>query len=182
MMAGTMAGAIQAANMLANETTGGHSEVFGAANPLDFDLATGSFDDTKEEDPITHQPPVEPEPAVEVKPVAKAKKPAASKPEPAAKEAQPEPVALNRIEPIMPEDFVKPKPLAKPDMPDNLKEIAGIGPKLESVLNSLGVWTYAQIAAWTPHEVAWVDDYLQFKGRIERDGWIAQADDLAKKA
>ena len=49
------------------------------------------------------------------------------------------------------------------------------------MLNSLGIWTYGQIAALTPYEVAWVDDYLQFKGRIERDGWIAQAADLAKK-
>jgi hypothetical protein len=36
----------------------------------------------------------------------------------------------------MPEDFVKPKSVTKPDVPDDLKAIAGIGPKLESVLNS----------------------------------------------
>ena len=48
-------------------------------------------------------------------------------------------------------------------------------PKLEKVLNGLGVWTYAQIAAWTREEIAWVDDYLSFRGRIGRDDWIGQA-------
>lgn len=81
----------------------------------------------------------------------------------------------------MPEDFVKPKPMARPASPDDLKAIAGIGPKLEQVLNDLGIWTYDQIAAWTPGEVAWVDDYLAFKGRIDRDGWVGQATTLGTK-
>lgn len=80
---------------------------------------------------------------------------------------------------IMPEDFVRPEAIDRPDQPDDLKAIAGIGPKLEERLNGLGVWTYAQIAAWSPEQVAWVDDYLSFKGRIGRDGWIAQAAALA---
>ena len=62
---------------------------------------------------------------------------------------------------------------------DDLKLIAGIGPKLEVTLNGLGIWHFDQIAAWSEHEVAWVDNYLQFKGRIERDEWIAQAAALA---
>ncbi len=206
MMAGTMAGAMQAANMLANETTGGHSELYGLSNPLNFDIATGSFDDTKEEDPVAHQPPVKADapkkapapakPKAKVKsaaPEAKAEMPKATfelpepKPEPvamtpqAAPATEEAPVATGKIEPIMPEDFVKPKAMDKPDMPDDLKAIAGIGPKLEQVLNSLGIWTYAQVADWTPYEVAWIDDYLQFKGRIERDDWIAQAAALAEK-
>lgn len=80
---------------------------------------------------------------------------------------------------IMPEDFRQPKAIDKPDGPDDLKAISGIGPKLETVLNGLGIWTYGQIAAWTAEEVAWVDDYLSFKGRIGRDGWIEQAKGLA---
>ncbi len=80
---------------------------------------------------------------------------------------------------LQPEDFRKPKAMAKPRKADDLKAISGIGPKLEKVLNGLGVWTYAQIAAWTGEEVAWVDDYLAFNGRIDRDGWIAQASALA---
>ena len=62
---------------------------------------------------------------------------------------------------------------------DDLKRIKGVGPKLEGVLNGLGVFHYDQIAKWTPAEVAWVDEYLKFKGRIERDGWIDQATTLA---
>lgn len=82
---------------------------------------------------------------------------------------------------LMPEDFRKPAAVDKPAVPDDLKAITGIGPKLEKVLNDLGVWSYAQIAGWTPAEVAWVDDYLGFKGRVERDGWLAQAAVLAVK-
>ncbi|MBX3580013.1 MAG: NADH-ubiquinone dehydrogenase [Rhizobiaceae bacterium] len=73
----------------------------------------------------------------------------------------------------------RPEAMAKPARPDDLKAIGGIGPKLETVLNNLGIWTYAQIAAWKPAEVAWVDDYLSFRGRIDRDGWVAQAAALA---
>lgn len=76
---------------------------------------------------------------------------------------------------LMPEDFTRPVAITKPAKPDDLKLIAGVGPKLEKVLNGLGIWTFAQIAQWTPNEVAWVDDYLQFEGRIERDEWLAQA-------
>ncbi len=61
---------------------------------------------------------------------------------------------------------------------DDLKKISGVGPKLEGVLNELGVYHYRQIAAWTPENVAWVDNRLKFKGRIERDGWIEQAKEL----
>ena len=49
------------------------------------------------------------------------------------------------------------------------------------MLNGLGIWTYAQIAGWSREEIAWVDDYLRFKGRIGRDGWLEQAVKLAKK-
>jgi NADH-quinone oxidoreductase subunit E len=80
---------------------------------------------------------------------------------------------------LMPEDFRQPKAIGKPEKPDDLKLISGIGPKLEQVLNSLGVWTYGQIASWGREEIAWVDDYLSFKGRIGRDDWIGQASKLA---
>jgi len=63
---------------------------------------------------------------------------------------------------------------------DDLKRISGVGPKLEGVLNELGFYHFDQIAAWTPEQVAWVDARLQFKGRIERDNWIAQAAEFAK--
>ncbi len=62
---------------------------------------------------------------------------------------------------------------------DDLKQIKGVGPKLEGVINDLGFWHFDQIAAWTKDEIAWVDMRLKFKGRIERDGWIEQAKLLA---
>ncbi len=62
---------------------------------------------------------------------------------------------------------------------DNLKEIKGVGPKLETTLNDLGVYTFAQIAGWGTSDIAWVDERLTFKGRIERDGWVEQAKTLA---
>jgi NADH-quinone oxidoreductase subunit E len=83
---------------------------------------------------------------------------------------------------LLPEDFRQPKAIDKPAKPSDLKAISGIGPKLEKVLNGLGIWTYAQIAAWSPQEIAWVDDYLSFNGRIGRDDWTAQAAALAAKA
>lgn len=63
--------------------------------------------------------------------------------------------------------------------PDDLKKISGVGPKLEGILHSNGVYHFDQVAAWGPDEIAYMDDQLSFKGRIERDGWIDQATTLA---
>jgi len=64
---------------------------------------------------------------------------------------------------------------------DDLKQISGVGPKLEKTLNGLGFWHFSQIAEWKKSDVAIVDDELSFKGRIERDEWIKQAKKLAKQ-
>ena len=58
---------------------------------------------------------------------------------------------------------------------DDLKAIAGVGPKLERVLNQLGITTYAHVAALGQKEIASLEDQLGFKGRITRDDWIGQA-------
>ena len=64
---------------------------------------------------------------------------------------------------------------------DDLKQIKGIGPKLEKLCHSLGFYHFDQIAVWTPDEIAWVDQNLEgFKGRVVRDDWVAQARELAK--
>lgn len=63
---------------------------------------------------------------------------------------------------------------------DNLKEIKGVGPKMEKLLNSLGFYHFDQVASWTADEVAWVDANLEgFKGRVSRDEWVKQAQILA---
>jgi predicted flap endonuclease-1-like 5' DNA nuclease len=58
---------------------------------------------------------------------------------------------------------------------DDLKQIAGIGPKLEEKLNGLGIYHYDQIAGWGDSDIAWIDSELQAKGRVERDNWVGQA-------
>ncbi len=63
---------------------------------------------------------------------------------------------------------------------DDLKKLSGVGPALEKKLHAAGVTTFAQVAAWTEADVAAMDEQLSFKGRIEREGWIAQAAELAK--
>ncbi len=65
---------------------------------------------------------------------------------------------------------------------DDLKRIKGIGPVNEKALNDLGIFKFSQIAAWTPANVDWVEDFMSFPGRIEREDWIAQAKVLAEGA
>jgi predicted flap endonuclease-1-like 5' DNA nuclease len=63
---------------------------------------------------------------------------------------------------------------------DDLELIKGIGPKLNGVLNGLGVHRFDQIANWTAGDVDKVDDHLDaFKGRIGQEEWIPQARLLA---
>jgi NADH-quinone oxidoreductase subunit E len=62
---------------------------------------------------------------------------------------------------------------------DDLKLIWGVGPKLEELLQSMGVWHFDQVAAWGEKEIAWMDERLEgFKGRILRDEWVMQAKKL----
>lgn len=64
---------------------------------------------------------------------------------------------------------------------DDLKQIKGVGPKMEGLLNSLGFYHFDQVAGWSDQEVAWVDANLEgFKGRVSRDNWVAQAKILAE--
>lgn len=78
----------------------------------------------------------------------------------------------------------KPKLLkqARKSGPDDLKQISGIGPKIESILNDLGVFHFDQIAEWKKQQIDWADQRLKFKGRITREKWVAQARKLTKGA
>ncbi len=58
---------------------------------------------------------------------------------------------------------------------DDLKRLSGVGPALEKKLLAAGVTSFAQIAAWGPDDIAEFDEKLSFKGRIEREEWVAQA-------
>jgi len=105
------------------------------------------------------------------------------KPAPAPAVTKPKPVAAAAIsaEKPAPAAGSKPKIAAATGNPDNLRIIKGVGPKLDALLNSLGVTRYDQIATWGAEDIAEVDRYLEnFKGRITRDSWIDQAKYLAK--
>lgn len=120
------------------------------------------------------------------KPVAKAPAKAAPKPkaEPAKKAPAKKAAAATGVMALgaVMNEAGKPKIRgAGAGKPDDLELIKGVGPKLNSLLISLGVTRFAQIASWTKAEIAEVDQYLgNFTGRIARDNWVDQAGYLAK--
>lgn len=63
---------------------------------------------------------------------------------------------------------------------DDLKKISGIGPKLESLLNGMGISRYSDIAGWSDKDVEHIDRELGLDGRVNKDGWIAQAKALLR--
>ena len=71
-------------------------------------------------------------------------------------------------------------PVAAPPTGDDLSKIKGLGPKLQTLLPTLGLSTYAQIAALTEADLVALDAQLgPFAGRPARDGWVEQAKYLA---
>ena len=59
---------------------------------------------------------------------------------------------------------------------DDLTRIKGLGPKIATLLRSLGVTRFDEIAAWSEADVVRIDPQLgAFQGRIARDNWIEQA-------
>ena len=66
-----------------------------------------------------------------------------------------------------------------PDRIDDLKRIKGVGAVIEKTLHGLGVYQFEQITAWTQDNVAWVENFLAFPGRIDREDWIEQAKTLS---
>ncbi|MCI4644050.1 MAG: NADH-quinone oxidoreductase subunit NuoE [Hyphomonadaceae bacterium] len=110
----------------------------------------------------------------------------APEPEPEAKALPEEPAPTNTAREETTEEEVVAVAGERPEAAevaeaerDNLKEIKGVGPVNEGQLNELGIYTFAQIAAWTPANVDWVEDFLSFPGRIAREDWIGQAKVLA---
>ncbi|MEM1133615.1 MAG: hypothetical protein AAGH53_11810 [Pseudomonadota bacterium] len=98
-----------------------------------------------------------------------------AKANPIAAMPAPEPAAVE------PTNEGKPNITAAVGEPDDLRKIKGVGPKLNTLLGTLGVTRYDQIAAWTEADIAEVDVYLgNFTGRITRDNWVDQAGFLAK--
>ena len=68
----------------------------------------------------------------------------------------------------------------RPADADELKRIKGIGPVIEKTLNGLGIYQFKQIAEFSRDNIAWVDKYISFPGRIDREEWVSQAKELAE--
>ena len=63
-----------------------------------------------------------------------------------------------------------------------VKEIKGIGPKIEAMLNELGITRFDQIAAWKKSDIEAISNKLgNFKDRINRDEWVKKAKKLHKR-
>ena len=139
-----------------------------------------------------------PKPAKVTKP--KATKPAAAKsPAPAKSKAQAAKAATAREDAPKPAKTVATKPTAKAKpaaksaakpksvagakqgtaAADDLKQISGIGPKLEQMLNAQGITRFAEIAGLTKARIDKLDDTLGLSGRIGRDDWVGQAKSLS---
>jgi len=65
------------------------------------------------------------------------------------------------------------------DVKDDLKQILGVGPKLESVLNKNGIRNFRQVAELKSDDIKELSTKLgAFKDRIVRDDWVLKAKDL----
>lgn len=132
--------------------------------------------------PATPEPEAEPyAPEPDQPPQPEAVETAATQPEPGdppAQEPQPEP------QPAQPDPGPAPGPEPLPEQPtggaDDLGRIKGLGPKLQALLPTLGINSFAQIAALSEADLAALDPKLgPFAGRPTRDGWVEQAKYLA---
>jgi NADH-quinone oxidoreductase subunit E len=121
--------------------------------------------------------------AVKPKAPAKAKKPAAEAPKAAPKPRTGSALDAALAKSREPVAKAGPELLTAPrgGKPDDLKLIKGVGPKLEKLMNEVGVWHFDQIASWKAKDIAIVDAKMDgFKGRISRDEWVKQAKVLAR--
>ena len=66
--------------------------------------------------------------------------------------------------------------------PDDLTQIKGIDADLVGRLRQLNVIKLEQIANLSDDDIANIDEVLQLDGRIEKDDWIGQAQNLIAEA
>ncbi len=73
--------------------------------------------------------------------------------------------------------------IAKKEDADDLTIISGIGGWIQEKLNVLDIYTFRQIGNFTKEDILTVTDAIEyFPGRIERDEWIPQAQELDRIA
>ena len=95
----------------------------------------------------------------------------AAKPAPAA--PAPQPVQAAPVVPVPP-----PAPRPAPVRPDDISLISGIGEKLATELNGLGLVSFAQLANLRPDDVDQLESRLNLRGRVRREEWQEQAREL----
>jgi len=62
---------------------------------------------------------------------------------------------------------------------DRLTQINGIGPYIEQRLNEIGIYNYSQISSLQLRDIVIITSLIDFfPGRIERDNWVQQANEL----
>jgi molybdopterin-containing oxidoreductase family membrane subunit len=65
---------------------------------------------------------------------------------------------------------------------NDLKQISGVGPKMEETLNQIGIYSYEQVSKMTDNEYDLLDSITgTFQGRAKRDDWAGQAKELMNK-
>lgn len=118
--------------------------------------------------------------ATENKELKAAADPAADVPTPAEAEA---PIAEPELR-MQSEKTVLYEKIIISDRPvDDLTQIEGIGEFIAKKLNSIGVFTYADIAAWAPDQLDAITAQLGYlPGRIAKDRWVEQAQQLVADA
>lgn len=102
-------------------------------------------------------------------PAAKAptRKPAISKPATGKPEAR---AAAGKVSPAKPETSVS---------GDDLKQIPGIGPRLEKVLRDRGILRFSDLSGLSKAALKKLDGELGLEGRVIRDDWAGQAKALS---
>ncbi len=134
--------------------------------------------------PKTDSPKVE----VSAEPPKETKKAPAEKKSTQAKvaEAQPKPAPKSKKEELLDKIKERAKDFdfskigkAQADSKDDLKKIGGVGPQMEEKLNTLGIFTYQQLANMGPEEIQKLTEAIEFTaGKIEKDNWVEQAKQL----
>lgn len=134
---------------------------------------------------VVEEAATQPEPQPEIEP--SPEPPPVPAPQP---EVEPQPEVVPAPEP-QPETVPSVEPIPTPAPPtaategdvlvaDDLSRIKGLGPKLQKLLPTLGLSTFAQIAALSEADLAELDTKLgAFAGRPAKDNWVEQAKYLA---
>ncbi len=150
---------------LASDALGGMGEVVAAAAQAEVSEMRAAQQPREPEVPQ----PADPEPAPE----------APAQPAPAPELPGESPQETPATPEIAPDPVPTQSPAAN-DAGDDLSRIKGLGPKLQALLPTLGLTTYAQIAALDDAALAELDGKLgAFAGRPKKDNWVAQAQHLA---